>query len=218
MNIKPTQQPELSLNANPEVPQFDLPSADDPKTTFSLLTVAAEKHALKTPCYLMDHAAFHRNGLILKRVEEEVRGNQRASCTPTPGACNRCRCRHSGRAGLESFALLDGPDKRSDGREVFGVEVRDGWHVSEVPVVLSDASERSDVEGPVGVMGWFVEDREVRRPLVGAAEVDAMAFGARLFVQIPTCGKQIRGDRLDVRSRVASSPACSKGQGNDEDC
>lgn len=72
MNIQPTQQPELSLNANPEVPQFDLPSADDPKTTFSLLTVAAEKHALKTPCYLMDHAAFHRNGLILKRVEEET--------------------------------------------------------------------------------------------------------------------------------------------------
>ena len=97
------------------------------------------------------------HGDVLERTGEEARSDQHASCTPTPAACDRCRCRVSGRVGLESFALLDGPDVRSDGREVFGVEVRDGWHVSEVPVVLPDASERSYEEGSVGACG-MVED------------------------------------------------------------
>lgn len=45
---------------------------DSPEVTFSRLATAAKAQGLKTPCYLMDHAAFHRNGLILKRVEEET--------------------------------------------------------------------------------------------------------------------------------------------------
>lgn len=40
--------------------------------TFTRLSNAAASAKLETPCYLMDHAAFHRNGRILKHVQEET--------------------------------------------------------------------------------------------------------------------------------------------------
>lgn len=51
--------------------------SNDPRThsarqTFTRLAEAAAAAGLETPCYLMDHAAFHRNGRILKHVHEET--------------------------------------------------------------------------------------------------------------------------------------------------
>lgn len=41
-----------------------------PEQTFSKLAVAARDKHISTPCYLMDQAAFHRNGRILKQVQD----------------------------------------------------------------------------------------------------------------------------------------------------
>lgn len=43
---------------------------DTPEATFTRLANAAKTCDLATPCYLMDHAAFQRNGLILKDVQD----------------------------------------------------------------------------------------------------------------------------------------------------
>jgi len=72
MNSSSQFQFRRSLNTNNHFRKIELPLADDPESTFSRLAVAAERHALRSPCYLMDHAAFHRNGLILKGVENET--------------------------------------------------------------------------------------------------------------------------------------------------
>jgi len=63
-------------NHSPDVP--DLPAARidvptlSPRETFTRLAEAAAAAELGTPCYLMDHAAFHRNGLVLKNIQEET--------------------------------------------------------------------------------------------------------------------------------------------------
>lgn len=50
-----------------------LPVVDDsPAAVFTRLAEAAQDRDLATPCYLMDHSAFHRNGRILKRVQDET--------------------------------------------------------------------------------------------------------------------------------------------------
>ncbi len=43
-----------------------------PGNVFSALAVAAKAQNLSTPCYLMHHQAFHRNGSLLKRVQDET--------------------------------------------------------------------------------------------------------------------------------------------------
>lgn len=45
---------------------------DSPAAVFTRLAEAAQSEELSTPCYLMDHASFHRNGRILKRVQDET--------------------------------------------------------------------------------------------------------------------------------------------------
>ena len=43
-----------------------------PSNVFSALAQAAQAQNLSTPCYLMHHQAFHRNGSLLKRVQDET--------------------------------------------------------------------------------------------------------------------------------------------------
>ncbi len=66
-----------SSSSNFPVARTDAPTRTDALTrtvaeTFTRLAHAAAAAGLETPCYLMDHAAFHRNGLILKHVQEET--------------------------------------------------------------------------------------------------------------------------------------------------
>ncbi|MAM90780.1 MAG: carboxynorspermidine decarboxylase [Opitutaceae bacterium] len=49
--------------------------ADFPANIFSALAKAAKAQNLSTPCYLMHHQAFHRNGSLLKRVQDETGAN-----------------------------------------------------------------------------------------------------------------------------------------------
>ncbi len=62
--------------ATTSVPPVSLPdkksSSDTPEETFTRLAEAAKSCNLPTPCYLLDHAAFHRNGLILKDVQDRT--------------------------------------------------------------------------------------------------------------------------------------------------
>lgn len=46
--------------------------AKSPKETFTHLAKAATQAKLNTPSYLMDHASFHRNGLILKNIQDQT--------------------------------------------------------------------------------------------------------------------------------------------------
>lgn len=55
-------------------------------------------------------------------------------------------------------------------------------------MVSAHTVESGNEEGPVGVMRWFVQDLELRWSFVGSPEVDAVAFGAVLFVELLACG------------------------------
>ncbi|MDF1824292.1 MAG: carboxynorspermidine decarboxylase [Verrucomicrobiales bacterium] len=66
----------VQSNSNAQAPLLPIvaPGSDalSPAETFTRLAAAAKSAHLEAPTYLMDHAAFHRNGLILKRVQDKT--------------------------------------------------------------------------------------------------------------------------------------------------
>lgn len=66
----------LQSNSEAQAPVLPivLPGSEalSPTDTFTRLAAAAKSASFEGPCYLMDHAAFHRNGLILKHVQDET--------------------------------------------------------------------------------------------------------------------------------------------------
>ena len=63
----------------------------------------------------------------------------------------------TGLAGLYAFGALKVADVADDGVDFFRWDVRDWWHVSEVPVVGDDAFVDGVVEGEVGMVSDLVE-------------------------------------------------------------
>ena len=76
---------------------------------------------------------------------------------------------------FEALALLFGPDEGNHCFDLFAVEPSYRWHVAEGPVVLWGAVGDGRPVGVVGVMVGFVDDRQLRRSLVGAPEIGAVA-------------------------------------------
>jgi hypothetical protein len=75
----------------------------------------------------------------------------------------------SWRVWLKAFDALTLSDEGDDGVDIVGGQAGDRWHVTEVPMMGAGAVSNREMEGTVGVMTRFIDDREVGWPLVGPA-------------------------------------------------
>ena len=85
-------------------------------------------------------------------------------------------------------------------------ESLDGRHVPEVPVMGRRPLGHRGSERRVGVVVGCVDLRQVRRALVGAAEVGAVAGRARLSIQLCATGESLA---RAVESSLEHAPAAS---------
>jgi hypothetical protein len=108
--------------------------------------------------------------------------------------------RRSGRSLFETLPLLLGADIGDDVVDLVVVEARDRCHLSEVPVMLLGPIDDGRAEGVVAVMVGFIDDRQVRGPLVGALQIGTMARRTIGLVQITaatqSCRMRLRSGRV----------------------
>ena len=64
--------PEATSEAVPSPSAIPVATPESHQATFTRLAEAALTNKLPTPCYLLDHAAFQRNGLILKDIQDRT--------------------------------------------------------------------------------------------------------------------------------------------------
>lgn len=100
---------------------------------------------------------------------------------------NRVQSRHRSKSWGVRFEALDALVLSDEGRnrlDILGGNALDRRHVARVPVVLLHSPRHGEQESAIGMVVGFIEDREVRGPLSGTAEVGAMAFGAIQCVEV----------------------------------
>lgn len=90
------------------------------------------------------------------------------------------RARHS---SVDAHRALLLPDVGDDVVHLVRRQPLDRWHGSEVPVVLLHAALDGDLEGSVRVVAGLVHVVQVRRPEVGAPQVDPVTPSAVVGVQ-----------------------------------
>ena len=87
-------------------------------------------------------------------------------------------------------------------------DVFDRRHIAEPPVVLSSAFPYRHAVRVVAVVVGFVDDGELRRTLVGAAQVDPVALGAVLLVDRCAVGNCQRSGSARRRRRGSAGRRC----------
>jgi hypothetical protein len=111
---------------------------------------------------------------------------------------------------FESLALLLCAHVADDGVDLVIVQSWDCRHVAEVPVVLLGTVDDCGAERVVAVMVWFVHDRQVRRPLVGATQVGAVTGRTIRLIERRTIARPDWGRWLGVAGLAPT--------GGDDDC
>ena len=95
--------------------------------------------------------------------------------------------------GLEALSLLFSADERDDLVDVGALQARNGRHVPESPVVLPDSVLDRRAVAVVGMMRRFVDDGQLRRPAIGAAQIVAVTRRTVRRIQLGARGARRSG-------------------------
>ena len=98
---------------------------------------------------------------------------------------------------FEPFDTLLFTDEGGDRFDVFELQAFDWGHVAKVPVVGANPSLDGKEERPVGVMVWFVDDRQMGWSVLGSAEIGSVTFGAMSGIELSALLDQAGVLRLD---------------------